>query len=83
MEFNEIQLKLDVYKRQGISGRDKYFDGIATWEVNREGRITGLQPIAGVAPTPGLGKNAVFSFTKSSLKQGRQMHSLYKLGRCV
>ena len=64
----------------GISGRDKYFDGIATWEVNREGRITGLQPIAGVAPTPGLGKNAVFSFTKSSLKQGRQMHSLYKLG---
>ena len=31
----------------GISGRDKYFDGIATWEVNREGRITGLQPIAG------------------------------------
>ena len=64
----------------GISGRDKYFDGIATWEVNREGRITGLQPIAGVAPTPGLGKNAVFSFTKSSLKQGRQMHEVYKLG---
>lgn len=53
----------------GIGGYDTYSD-IGNWQVNREGRLTGLQPMMGIAPTPSIGKVGFFQFTKSNLKLG-------------
>ena len=44
----------------GISGRDKYFDRIATWKVNKEGRITGMAPIELTVPDVSIGSGNVF-----------------------
>ena len=42
-----------------------YFDGIVNWQVNSAGRITGVAPIIGIAPTFGRG------FKGGKMKMGR------------
>ncbi|RHA73141.1 hypothetical protein DW919_19470 [Odoribacter splanchnicus] len=65
----------------GISGRDKYFDGIATWEVNREGRITGLQPIMGIAPSAGMGGTG--KYLKGLGRVAKGFHRAEKGGKSI
>ncbi|WP_286438867.1 RHS repeat-associated core domain-containing protein [Bacteroides acidifaciens] len=46
----------------------QYFDGIVTWQVNLDGRITGLAPKIGFPPLVGKGKGFKVGSGKSSTK---------------
>ena len=65
----------------GLSGYDEYSDGLLTWKVNTEGRITGIQPKGGIAPTPGLKSGA--KYLKGLGRVGGNFHKATKGGASI
>ena len=66
-----------------------YFDGTTNWNVNLEGRIIGVVPIIGIAPSGGRGKNNIFggkqkmghSINKMSANHNVQNKQIRALGK--